>query len=58
MFIYISIPHQNLLGWNWVSTKPIEKQRVSIPAHPFWYKSKMRFSSDLMVQIQLKGVTG
>ena len=32
---------------------PTKNQRVSTPAHSFWSKSKMRFSSDLMVQINL-----
>jgi len=37
---------------------PTENQRVSTPAHSSWYKSKMRFSSDFMVQIKLKTCHG
>ena len=35
-----------------------KNQRVLTPAHPFWYKSKMRFSSDLTVQIKQNGGYG
>ena len=48
------VPHQNLLGSHRVSTSPLKTQRVSTPAHPFWYKSKVHFSFDLMVQIKQK----
>ena len=56
--LYHRIPHEKLLGIQWVSNPSTENQRISTPAHSNGYKSEMHVSSELMVQIKQKGVYG
>ena len=50
--------HGKLLGVQQVSNPSIGNQRISTLAHSLWYKCKMIFSSELVVQINIKGFIG
>ena len=56
--MYACILHEKILGKQWVSSPFTGIQQISTPAHPEWHRSKLYFSSELVVQIKQKGRIG